>query len=279
MTRTAFQSDLAETEFVDTPSGRFAYRRLGKKGATPLVLCMRFRGTIDHWDPALLDIIGAERDLVLFDNRGTAASTGITPTSVDGLADGTIEFVEALGLTQVDLLGWSLGGYVAQAVALSRPDLVRRLIVAGSGPGGVPDQPKAPEKVWQVAPRPENVEEDFLYLFFPETDAARRAGVESLRRLDHRLLRPSHMPVAPDTVRAQTGAIRSFQGFWDRVPELCLPVLVANGGHDVMIHAYASYAMSQRLPLGKLVLYSDAGHGFLFHHANDFGHEILEFLR
>lgn len=204
------------------------------------MLLMRFRGTIDHWDPALLDILAAERDLILFHNRGTAASTGSVPTTVEGLAEGAIEFIEALGLHQVDLLGWSMGGYVAQGVALARPDLVRRLIVAGSGPGGLPEQPNAPDKVMQVASHPVNSDEDFLYLFYPETGVGRRAGLESLRRLDHRLLKASHAPVAPDTIQAQGAAIASFKGWWDRVPELDLPVLVANGAHDVMIHAYAS---------------------------------------
>ncbi|GAA2898072.1 alpha/beta hydrolase [Streptosporangium fragile] len=273
-----FLSDSVETRHVDGPEDeRFAYRRFGRPGEVPLVLSQRFRGTIDHWDPALLDALAADREVIVFDNRGTGASTGEAPTTVEGLAEGAIAFVRALGLRQIDLMGWSMGGFVAQGVALAAPELVRRLVVAGSSPGGVPDQPAAPAKVWEVAGKPHNDDEDFLYLFFPETPQARAAGIASLRRLDHRL-KTSGANVAPATVVAQVAVNRSFKGFYDRLGELTMPVLVANGAHDVMIHAYASYAMSQRLPNAKVVLYSDAGHGFLFQHAADFADEVDRFL-
>ncbi len=273
-----FLSDAVEPQYVDRPVARYAYRRFGKPDAIPVVLCTRFRATMDHWDPALLDLLGAEREVIVFDNVGTASSTGTAPATIQGLADGAVQFIEALGLSEVDLLGWSMGGYVAQTVALDRPDLVRRLVLAGTGPGGVPDQPPQPAKVGQVAPKPVLEDEDYLYLFFPETDAARAAGLASLRRLDYRLDR-SHAEVTLEEVMAQTAAIRTHEGVWDRVPDLRLPVLVANGAHDVMVHAYASYAMSQRLPNGKVVLYSDAGHAFLFQHYEDFSREVVEFLR
>lgn len=117
----------------------------------------------------------------------------------------------------------------------------------------MPEQPASPAKVWQVAGKPVNDDEDFLYLFFPETEAARAAGLAALRRLDTRLAQ-SHAVVAPDAVKAQLAALGSFTGHWDRLPELSLPVLVANGAQDVMVHACASYAMSQRLPNAKVVL-------------------------
>lgn len=276
---TTFQSDRAETQYVDGVSARFAYRRIGPRSGVPLIMAMRFRGTIDHWDPALLDVLGSERDVIVFDNVGTACSSGTAPTSIEGLAQGLLDFVEALGLSQVDLLGWSMGGNVVQVASLLRPTLVRRLIVAGSGPGRVPGLPAAPDKVGQVAGKPELADEDFLYLFFPETDEGRQAGLASLRRLDTRLSK-SQAAVAPEAIAAQRAAISSFgTGVWDRLGELTLPVLVANGAHDVMVHAFASYAMSQRLPHAKIILYSDAGHAFLFQHAEEFGHEVLRFLR
>lgn len=274
---TPFLSDEVETEYVAGPGARYAYRRFGATGGVPLVFCMRFRGTIDHWDPALLDLLAAERELIVFDNIGTASSTGTTPTSFQGLADGAVQFIEALGLSEVDLLGWSMGGYVAQIAALEHPELVRRLVLAASGPGGVPDQPHQPAKVSQVARKPHLEDEDYLYLFFPETETASAAGLASLQRLDYRLSR-SHAEVSPEQVQAQNAATQAYTGVWDRVPDLRLPVLVANGAHDVMIHAYASYALSQRLPNGKVVLYSDAGHGFLFQHHEDFAQEVLDFL-
>ncbi|MEU8820739.1 alpha/beta hydrolase [Actinoplanes sp. NPDC048796] len=256
----------------------FAYRRFGEAGGIPLVLCMRLRGTMDHWDPELLDRLAAEREVIVFDNRGTNFSEGTAPDSIEGLADGAIAFIRALGLDQVDVLGWSMGGIVAQGIALRAPGLVRRLIVAGSSAGGVPDLPPPPAKVNETLAHPENHDEDFLYLFFPETERARAKGLASLRRLDHRLSE-SKAAVQPETFRAQLKAIGTFKGFWDRQGELTLPVLVANGAHDVMINSYATYAMSQRLPDAKVVLYSDAGHAFLFQHPEDFADEVSRFLR
>lgn len=273
-----YVSDRADDRFVDGPDGeRFHYRRFGTPGTVPLVLCMRLRGTIDHWDPALLDALAAHRDVIVFDNRGTSLSTGSAPTTIDGLAEGAVDFIRALGLDLVDVLGWSLGGIVAQGVALHAPGLVRRLVVAGSTPAGVPNQPAPPPRVGEVLTHPVNDDEDYLYLFFPETDAARAAGLASLRRLDTRLGR-SKAAVQDATYRAQLTAIGAFGGYYDRLGELTLPVLVANGAHDVMIDSYATYAMSQRLVDAKIVLYSDAGHGFLFQHVADFAHEVDRFL-
>ncbi len=273
-----YVSDRAEDLFTEESDGeRFHYRRFGRAGAIPLVLCMRLRGTIDHWDPALLDALAAEREVIVFDNRGTSLSSGVAPSTIDGLADGAIAFIRALGLDQVDVMGWSLGGIVAQGVALRAPGLVRRLIVAGSTPAGVPGQPTPGPKVGEVLAHPINDDEDYLYLFFPEAEAARSAGLESLRRLGIRLGH-SHAVVQDDTYRAQITAIAGFKGYYERLPELTLPVLVANGAHDVMINSYATYAMSQKLPDAKVVLYSDAGHGFLYQHIEDFAHEVNCFL-
>ncbi|WP_458316547.1 alpha/beta fold hydrolase [Mycolicibacterium brisbanense] len=273
-----YLSDQADDRFVEGPQGeRFHYRRFGRPGTVPLVLCMRLRGTIDHWDPELLDALAAQREVIVFDNRGTNASSGTAPTTIDGLAEGGVAFIRALGLTQVDVLGWSLGGIVAQGIALHAPDLVRRLVVAGSTPAGVPDQPAPPPRVGEILTHAVNDDEDYLYLFFPETDEGRAAGLASLRRLDVRLNR-SRAAVQDETYRAQLTAIGAFGGYYDRLGELKLPVLVANGAHDVMINSYASYAMSQKLPDAKVVLYSDAGHGFLFQHISDFAHDVNRFL-
>jgi len=273
-------SATADTQYIDGPSARFAYRRFGTGAGTPLVLALRFRGTMDHWDPAFLDSIAAGREVIIFDNIGHAKTSGTAPITMAGLAGGLIEFIDVLGLTHVDLLGWSLGGIVVQAATLQRPDLVRRLIVAGSSPGGgVPGMPSPDPRVWQVATKPVNDDDDFLYLFFPDTTDAHRLGVESLRRLDARTLGPEHIAVSLETMQAQLAVIASTgSSVWDRLAEMTIPVLVANGAHDRMIDAYASYAMAGRLPDAKVVLYSDAGHGFLFQHIADFTREVDAFL-
>jgi len=199
---------------------------------------------------------------------------------MEELAGGLVEFVDALGLAQVDLLGWSLGGIVVQAATLQRPESVRRLIVAGSSPGGgVPGMPQPDPRIWQVATKPVNDDDDFLYLFFPENGEPHQLGVRSLRRLDARTQSSDHVPVSLETMKAQLAVIASTGStVWDRLADITIPVLVANGAHDRMIDAYASYAMAGRLPNAKVVLYSDAGHGFLFQHVDDFTREVLSFL-
>ncbi|MEU6845437.1 alpha/beta hydrolase [Streptomyces sp. NPDC046716] len=273
-----YLADSVETQYVNSAEGqRFAYRRFGRAGDRPLVMHMRLRGTIDHWDPAFLDLLAAEREIIIFDNRGVNLSTGNPPASIEDMVEGSLEFIRALRLTDIDVLGWSMGGIVAQGVALAAPDVVRHLVVAGSSAGGVPDLPTPTAHTQQVMSKPVNVDEDFLHLFFPETEDAVATGRASLQRLEKRLAE-SHAVVGPEAVRGQLGAISSFKGYWHRQEELTLPVLVANGAHDVMIHAYATYAMSQKLPNAKVILYSDAGHGFLFQHPEDFAHEVHRFL-
>ena len=271
----------ATTQYLDAPGGRFAYRRLGTSQGVPLVLAQRFRGTIDHWDPTLLDLLATERDVIIFDNLGTGRSTGDAPTTIDGLAAGLLEFVKALDLDQADFFGWSLGGIVVQAAALQGPDEVRRLVVAGSSPGGgIPGQPAPDPRVWQVATKEANDDEDFLYLFFPDTPTGRDLGLASLRRIDARVLDHAHAPVAAATTAAQLSVVTSIgSSIWNRLTELTMPVLVATGAQDVMINAYASFAMTSALPDAKLVIYSDAGHGFLYQHVHDFTGEVLDFLR
>jgi pimeloyl-ACP methyl ester carboxylesterase len=163
----SYQADLAETQYIDGPNSRFAYRRFVPTSSVPLVMAIRFRGTIDHWDPALLDVLNSERDVIVFDNRGTGRTSGVPPATLEGLAEGLLEFVDSLNLPEVDLLGWSMGGYIVQIAALRRPALVRRLIVAGSGPGRVPDMPARPDKVERIGGKPVLDDEDYLYLFFP----------------------------------------------------------------------------------------------------------------
>ena len=277
-----FQADLAGTRYADAPSARFGYRRLGVAGGVPLVLITRFRGTIDHWDPALLDVLARERDIVIVDYPGVSTSAGSTPATVRGLAGSVAEFIGALGLERADLLGWSLGGYVAQDIALNYPSLVRRLVVAASGPGAVPGTPAPPARLWEAARRPVNDDDDFLYMFFPDTPEGREAGLASLRRLDARLT-ASHADTHPDSVAAQASALTGWakgeDTSWERMVELRLPVLVGAGAQDHMMHPFGAYSMAQRLPDAKVIIYTDSGHGFLFQHARDFGEDVLRFLR
>jgi pimeloyl-ACP methyl ester carboxylesterase len=267
-------------EFEETESGRIAYRRYGSGGGVPLVLATRFRGTIDDWDPAFIDRISANREVIVFDNAGVNFSEGIVPSTVAAMASDALGFLDALSLEAADLLGWSMGGCVVQEMALQRPTVIRRLIVAGSGPGMPAGTPPTPGLASEVAAKPVNDDEDFLYMFYPETEHARSAGMESLHRIGAAQLEESP-GISPQAIGAQGTALAAWsrgENTWDRLADLQLPVLVASGAHDILMHPFGAYSMSQRLPHGKVVIYSDAGHAFLFQHIEDFSREVDDFL-
>ena len=280
---TTFLADTAENLSVDGPSARFTYRRIGPRGGVPLVLLNRFRGTIDWWDPEFLDYLSADHDVILFDNVGIGYTSGQPRDSIDGFADGAIEFIDALGLHEVDLLGWSLGGVVAQALTRRRPDVVRKLIVAGSGPGQVPGMTALAEDVLTIMAKPGGGDaEDMLYLFYPDNDAARASGHEHLAKVSTRLAADAPV-VSEEAAMGQfvaAGKLMSipFERVQSELESIKQPVLYANGVHDVMIPAIASYVAVQHLDSATLVLYSDAGHAFLFQHARAFATEVSNFL-
>ena len=278
-----YLTDAVENLSVAGPSALFTYRRLGPQGGVPLVLLQRFRGTIDWWDPEFVDYLAADHDVILFDNVGIGYSTGEPRDSVEGFAEGAIEFIEALGLPSVDLLGWSLGGIVAQEVARRRPELVRKLVVAGSAPGGqIPDAPGLSEEVLQIMTKPEADEDDLLHLFYPATDSARAAGLQHLAKVSTRLAAGGPAVSVQAATRQLTaiGQVMSvpFDTVRSSLEAIKQPVLYANGVHDVMVPALASYVAVQHLDSAILVLYSDAGHAFLFQHARAFVTEVTNFL-
>ncbi|WP_333739681.1 alpha/beta fold hydrolase [Streptomyces sp. IBSBF 2806] len=280
---TTYLADAAENLTVVGPSATFTYRRFGPTGGTPLVLLNRVRGTLDWWDPELLDYLAAEQDVIVFDNVGTGYTTGTPRDSVESLADGTVEFIKALGLTQVDLLGWTLGGTVAQHITRTRPDLVRRLVVAAANPGGtVPGAPEPDPKVWTTMTKSEVTGDDLVFLFFPETDTGRAAGHAHLARVATRLA--TGLPeVSEAATMGQISAIAKdaaipFEQVRADLESISQPVLYATGMQDVMITPLASYTAVQHLPHATLVAYSDAGHAFLFQHAKDFAAQVTAFL-
>ncbi|MEU7723092.1 alpha/beta fold hydrolase [Streptomyces tibetensis] len=278
-----YLADAAEDLTVEGPSATFTYRRLGPTGSTPLILLNRVRGTLDWWDPELLDRLAAEHDVIVFDNVGTGYTTGTPRDSLAGLADGAVEFIEALGLKQVDLLGWTLGGTVAQHITRTRPDLVRRLVVAAANPGGtVPGAPDPNPKVRATMTKPQVTGDDLVYLFFPETDTGRAAGHAHLARVATRLA--TGVPEVSEA--AATGQITAigkdaaipFEQVRADLESIQQPVLYATGMQDVMIPALAAYTAVQHLPHATLVAYSDAGHAFLFQRAKDFAAQVTAFL-
>lgn len=261
---------------LDTSHGRLAIRQDGPDGGIPLILLQRFRGTMDDWDPAFIRSISADRRVIRFDSAGIGRSDGRVPETIAGMAAVAAEVILMLGFKHADVLGWSLGGVVAQQLALDAPHLVRRLIVAGSSPGGITDGPQPHPRVPQVMTRSVNDEPDFLFLFYPETETAVSCGKASIARIAAQL--DPGPAVTAEAFMAQIKAISSWPGVLARAKDLRMPILVANGAHDVMLPAYRSFVLSQQAPDARLILYPDAGHAFLFQEIDDFATQIDLFL-
>ena len=260
----------APTQVVEANGIQFAYRRFGQESGIPLLFLQHFRGGMDHWDPTVTDGLAESRPVILFDNAGVAGSSGETPNTTDAMADDVVAFVHSLGLSELDLLGFSIGGYVSQSLALRYPTLVRRLILAGTGPRGGESSrdEKYPEYAASTDPRTgESGLEAFLYLFFSPTQTSQTAGKAFWERR-HRRKEDVDRPSSIQTMVAQREAITEWrQVHGERLSELksiSQPTLVVNGNHDVMIPTINSYDLSQNIPRAQLIIYPDSGHGAIF---------------
>lgn len=270
-----------ETRFVEAGGVRYAYRVIGQADGPPLVMMNRFRGTMDEWDPAFVDRLADDRTVILFDNAGVARSSGAPSPRLAGWADNTATFVGALGYREIDVLGFSLGGLMAQELVHRHPGLVRRLIIAGSGAGYVEGYNVRPQAI-AVATKPVNTDEDFLYLFFRDTPTSQAAGRAHLARLRQRDDAFAAL-VSADAWRAMLSAASDVgtpeTSLLNRAPDLKIPVLVANGVEDAMIPTYQSFALAQALPDATLILYPDSGHAFMFQFPEAFADTVNRFLR
>ena len=255
----------APTQFVETNGIRFAYRRFGKPDGVPLVFNQHFTGTMDHWDPAVTDGLATEREVILFNNAGISSTSGEVPASVEKMAANAAAFIKALGFAKVDILGFSLGGLVAQEIALAEPKLVRRLILLGTGPrggegmdGGTPEGNRifgatytAPDHLW-------------LSVFFTSSQASQAAGRAFLKRF--RLRAKDRDPEVNNKVApAQRAAIAKWaaprERPYDYLKAIQQPTLVVNGSNDVIIYTVNSFILQQNLPNAQLIIYPDSAHG------------------
>jgi pimeloyl-ACP methyl ester carboxylesterase len=273
----------AENLSVEAGDVSFAYRRFGnaQTGAPPLVMLQHFRGNLDSWDPALVDRLAQDREVILVDNRGVGGSTGVVPEDVTAMARDALAFIDALGLEQIDLLGFSLGGYVAQELVLLRPRVVRRLVLAGTAPQGGPDLHRWSDDVYAPATPDQPIAEDLLGLFFSSSEQSQAKGLESLGRLYQREVDRDE-PTDLATRDAQLAAITAWgipdESKLNRLAGITQPTLVANGDNDTMMHTQNSHLLAERLPSAQLRIYPDAGHGFLNQYPELFADDVHAFL-
>ena len=258
----------------------YAYRDVGE-GEVPLLLLQHFRGNLDNWDPALVDALASSRRVVTFDNTGVGATTGATPDTIEQMARDAIAFVEAMGFKRIDLLGFSIGSFVAQEIALIRPDLLRRVVLASSAPQGAPGMHGwAPDVIGAVG-QPETNPQGYVDVFFAHSATSREAGQQAAARIFGRTTERDE-PTSWQTRQAQYDAVCAWgipnHSLLERVTAIDLPVFVANGDGDPMILPRYSYLLAGLLPDARLTIYPDSAHGFLFQHHSRFAADVNAFL-
>jgi len=267
------------TRRIDVDGVPFAYRELGPDSGVPVVFLHHLMAVLDDWDPRVIDGIAAQRRVIAFDNRGVGASGGSVPATIEEMGRDAIAFIRALGHQQVDLLGFSLGGGVAQMVALQAPDLVRRVVLAGTGPrggGGIEEINKVAALAYLKSALTWSDARNFL--FFPRTPEGKRAARDYFAALKERT-QDRDQPISLQARRAQLAAIKTAGlSEPDDLSRITQPVLVANGDHDLMVASSLSADMARRLPNAKLTIYPDSGHGGVFQHHQAFVREVLNFL-
>jgi pimeloyl-ACP methyl ester carboxylesterase len=276
----------ASTQQVVTADGatEYAYRELGElgEGDTPLVLLQHFRGNLDNWDPALVEALAADRRVVAFDNVGVGATTGTTPNTVEAIAHGAIAFLEAMDFRRVDLLGFSLGSFVAQEIALVRPDLLGRIVLASSAPQGAAGMHGWAPEVISAVGVPEVTPQGYLSVFFAPTDTSREAGQQAAGRIFGARETDRDAPTTWQTRQGQYDAVCAWgipnHSLLQRVAAINLPVFVANGDSDPMIPPRYSYLLAGLLPDARVKIYPDSTHGFLFQHHGEFAADVNAFL-
>jgi pimeloyl-ACP methyl ester carboxylesterase len=260
----------------------YAYREIGGGDPVPLVLLQHFRGNLDNWDPSLIDALASARRVVTFDNVGVGGTTGNTPSSVEQMAQDAISFLTAMKVDRVDVLGFSIGSFVAQEIALTRPALVRRLVLASSAPKGAAGMHGwAPEVIAAVG-KPETDPQGYLEVFFKRSSStSRSAGEQVLGRIFGGRKDPDE-PTTWDTRQAQYDAVCSWgipnHALLQRVNAIEMPVFITGGDSDPMILPHYSYLLAGLIPQARVKIYPDSAHGFLFQHYADFSADVDAFL-
>ena len=269
----------ARTQTIYAGGVNFSYRQLGPSTGVPVVFLTHLAAVLDNWDPRVVDGIAAKHRVVTFDNRGVGASGGATPKTIEEMAGDAVTFIRALGFDQVDLFGFSMGGMIAQVIAQQQPQLVRKMIIAGTGPAGGEGIDKVTRISYLDTARGLLTRQDpKQFLFFTRTPNGRRAGKEFLARLEERR-NGRDKAISVRSFRAQLKAIHRWgQQKPGDLASIQQPVLVMNGDSDKMVPSKNTIDLHRRLPNSQLVIYPDAGHGGVFQFQEDFVKRALEFL-
>ena len=276
-------STTAPTQFLRGKTETYAYRRVGGGIRRPLICLQHFTGTLDNWDPAVADPLGSDREVILFDSTGVGRSTGKVPTTVAGMVMHALDFLDAMCLVSCDVLGFSLGGMVAQQMALERPSIINRMILVGTAPRGGEDimHLEKPSLAQHLSNPSLKGYEVLQKIFFAPTSSSQAAGGAFLERLAQRT-DDLDTPSGPEVIAGQMAAFREWEqpngGHHDDLKNVRQPTLVVNGVHDEMIPVSNSYRLSEKLPNAMLLVYPDSGHGSLFQFHESFTGQAAAFL-
>jgi pimeloyl-ACP methyl ester carboxylesterase len=257
----------------------YAYRELGPRGGVPVIFFVHLAGTLDNWDPRVIDPVATSHHVIAFDNRGVGASTGTVPDTIEAMADDAVAFITALGFDKVDVFSFSLGGMIAQALVVKRPELVRKLILTGTGPAGGKDIDKvAGTTYYDIARATLTRQDPKEFLFFNRNATGKRAARAFVERLTERTV-DRDAPMKVKAFQTQLKAIKR----WGRTAPADLstitqPTLIANGDHDRMVPSVLSEDLHRRIPGSELIIYPDSGHGGIFQFHDKFVPVALEFL-
>ncbi len=271
-----------ETQFTEVDGIRIAWRSAGQ--GRPLLMLTRFRASMEDWDPELITDLARSHRVITFDSVGVAESDGTVPETLEGAADIAMKFATVIGLDRPHILGWSMGGMIAQIMASKYGDAIGSVVLAGTTPSfAVEGTAPTPQEWLATATKPENSTEDMQFLFYADTEASRREGLASLARIGQGdAAAGAASKTTMQTVGAQGAATRKFffgeDGAFKNLGNISVPVLVANGDRDRAFAVENSLVLARAIPEAQLAIYPDAGHAFLFQHANRFCEDVARFL-
>lgn len=282
-TITEFTAATVPTQFVDVNGIPFAYRRFGNKAGLPLVHLQHFTGTMENWDPKVLNALAQDREIIIFDNRGVAATGGETPDTIGAIAKDAAAFIDALGLEKIDLLGFSMGGMVAQQVTLDHPELINRLILLGTAPRGGHEIEDFTPEVWAIFAKEFPTEyEIVLETLFSPTTTSQLAGNAFLDRIKNSRVENRDAKISEQVAPAQAAAIGNWAkmtpGDYSYLKAIKQPVFVLTGHNDIIFPTVNSFLLQQNLPDAQLIIYPDSNHGAQYQFPELFVEQLTLFL-